>query len=73
MPTAPTASSPAGSLAFAPTSPSYRVLWRALMVSPSGLPQWLSLRAPSEALALEELARIRPEWTVDRIERERNP
>ena len=54
-------------------SPTYRVLWRALMVSPSGLPQWLSLRAPSEALALEELGRIRPEWTVDRIERERNP
>ena len=51
----------------------YRVLWRVLMQAPSGLPQWVSIRAPSEGAALAELARVRPEWEVLRVEREKNP
>ena len=55
------------------TTTAYRVLWRVLMQAPSGLPQWVSIRAPSEGAALAELARIRPEWEVLRVEREKNP
>lgn len=70
-----TASLPAASSSWLRTSDSspYRVLWRLLMVSPSGLPQWVSVRAPSEAEAVSTLAQARPEWTIERIERERNP
>ena len=55
------------------TSTAYLVLWRVLMISPSGLPQWVSVRAPSEADAVQTMTQARPEWRIDKVEREMNP
>jgi hypothetical protein len=45
-------------------------LWRLTLVDPSGRPQQVSLRAPSEQIALDRAAQWRPEWTVREIRRE---
>lgn len=47
----------------------FTVLWRVRLVSPSGQPEWLELRAPSERLALEAVTTWRPDWSVTAITR----
>lgn len=52
----------------------YRVLWRVQLRAPNHLwSQWLSVRTPTEREAVAEMRRIRPEWDVLQVEREKSP
>ena len=44
-------------------------LWRITVISPSGLPQFVEVRAATEKIAQDWVERIRPEWTIHAIER----
>lgn len=44
-------------------------LWRLIVIAPSGLPEVIELRAPSEQIARDRLAQWRPDWTLQEISR----
>lgn len=47
----------------------WRQLWRLLVVTPSGMPEVIEVRAASEQSAVDRVAHWRPEWTIRSVER----
>lgn len=62
--------SPVACSEWTTASPSFPLtLWRALVVSPGGLPRWVEVRAMSEAGAVAKLTRWLPYHTIQSVER----